>query len=70
MKAGDVMVATVTCHITHIDWDEDVVYVSVYRCKFPPMIGDNGIPQGDKTDIEIAKTLFPVLNAFSEIKTL
>ena len=58
LKPGDVLVATVTLHVTENGY-------RVYRCKFPPPMGDGGIPQGGKLSPEgarsIALSVFPVV---------
>lgn len=70
VKAHTVFVSTVTCHINHVDYDTSTVWIKIYRCPYPsPQIGEGGIPQGDHcgNDIEIAKTLYPILNNFDNI---
>ena len=65
VKAGDVMVVTVTLHVMAVDKQGRPVF-SMYRCPWPnPQIGDEGIPQGDHIMKELAagaqKALFPVI---------
>jgi hypothetical protein len=74
LKPQDVLVSTITCHISHIDHENSTVFVRVYRCTYPPQMGEGYIPQGislGRTDqVAIAKTLFPVLLAFDNIEVL
>jgi hypothetical protein len=73
LKPGNVFVATLTCHISHIDESTDTVYIKVYRCRWEPSsYHPQMIPQGGNmgNDVEIAKTIFPVLNSFDHIKVL
>lgn len=66
LKAGDVMVVTVTLHVAAIDKEGKPAF-SMYRCPWPrPQIGEEGIPQGDRILTEHAgmaqKALFPVVS--------
>lgn len=75
LEDGDVFVAVVTCHVSHIDRETDTIYVRLYRGKYPPY-SPTGIPQGDrvggshKEEIETARALFPVLNSFEHVEIL
>jgi hypothetical protein len=74
LQAGDVFASVITCHISHIDHKTNTVYIRLYRCKYPPDLG--GIPQGGhvvnnkKEEIEIAKTIYPILLGFTNVEIL
>ena len=72
LKPGDVLAAIVTCHIQHIDTETDTVYIRTYRCALETQTDENDIPQGSPSgnDVELARMLFPFLNAFTHIKVL
>lgn len=63
LEPGDVMVCTVTLHITHWQDANGNPCYRVYRCAYPPQTSD-GIPQGGALSAPeaqgVALALFPV----------
>lgn len=61
LEPGDVLVATLTLHVTPTGG------FRIYRCQYPPRLGRSGMPQGMKvcTNLEeVALAIFPIaLNA-------
>ena len=79
LEAGHVFALVVTCHISHIDHEERIIYVKCYRGQYPQdpetLQHSEGIPQGQRLgkedSISLAKILFPVINYLEyEIKVL
>ena len=79
MESGIVFAVIVTCHISHIDHDNKIIYVKCYRCKYPQdqvtLHFSKVIPQGQgmsrEDSISIAKSLFPVITYLEyEVKVL
>jgi len=58
LEPGDVLTCTVALHVTYIGG------FRVYRCAYPPQLGEDGVPQGSKVYSnleELAQALFPVV---------
>jgi len=73
VKPDTVFVSTITCHINHVDYETSTVWIRLYRCPYPnPQISSDGVPQGDHcgNDVEVAKTLYPILRNFENIKVM
>lgn len=68
LEAGDVIMATVTCHIGHIDHEKQIVYVEAYRCSVNGQKSSEGVPQGApmsfKDTVALVATLFPILAGY------
>jgi hypothetical protein len=61
LQPGDVLVCTVTLHV---GYHGDPPVYRMYRCGYPPAIGEEGIPQGSAilSSVEqVAAALFPVV---------
>ena len=61
LKPGDVLVCTVTLHVGY--HGEPPVY-RMYRCAYPPQLGEEAIPQGQpilSNVKEVTQVLFPVV---------
>ncbi len=68
LKPGDVLVATVTLHISHLLDEDGRPTYRMYRCAHPPeQVSIDGIPQGDAIFMEEegAKTVFPIVAGLS-----
>lgn len=65
LKPGDVLVCTVTLHVSHHIDPDGHPYFRMYRCGYPhPVIGDDDIPQGSRIYVDenvVANSLFPVV---------
>lgn len=64
LKPGDVLVATVALHITWRTDKKGKPMYRVYRCGYPPQLGEGDIPQGGcigDQQRQVAEALFPVI---------
>lgn len=66
LRSGDVLVVTVTLHVTyHLD-ENNKPYFRMYRCGYPDApVSEEGVPQGGRIFIDeqkIAETLFPIVS--------
>ena len=69
LEEGNVMASIVTCHISHINHSEEVIYIKCFRGKWPQdqeaLQYSEGIPQGSdvgrEESIALAKILYPII---------
>ena len=66
LQAGDVLVCTVTLHVSHFYQENSIPYFRMYKAGFPPQqTSEDGIPQGIRiflNEDDVAKALFPIAN--------